>query len=223
MSAVMPVRGFHFGHLHPYVAAILASISGFLMVNAGVAFSEGGWGSARPFALGGGIAIQAALFMERGGVRERGPHGSELGRPIALQLGASAFILTTGVGLFWIGHQTSVTGWWPLGLGFAPIILLLGAATALNRRAAKARMSAHLKQGQEHDSPTKAAVRTFSTKSSPPPAAAGTSPAGGLRPSSAPHAADKSLPEPIARKFRAPGVSHAWCRHRPTQAEDFSE
>lgn len=50
-------RVLHDGHLHPFVAVILASISGFLMVNAGVAFSEGGWGSARPFALGGGIAI----------------------------------------------------------------------------------------------------------------------------------------------------------------------
>src|SRR5918995_3507206 len=102
MRAAVPARSFHDGHLHPYIAAILASISGFMMVNAGVTISAGGWGSARPFALGGGITIQAALFMERRGVRARGAPGSELGRPVALQLGAAAFVLATGVGLVWI-------------------------------------------------------------------------------------------------------------------------
>src|SRR5918994_4217641 len=44
MRAAVPARSFHDGHLHPYIAAILASISGFMMVNAGVTISAGGVG-----------------------------------------------------------------------------------------------------------------------------------------------------------------------------------
>jgi hypothetical protein len=142
MSVVAELNALHKGRLHPYVAAIFASASGLLMVGAGVAFSQRGWGSARPFALAGGMAIQLALFTERRGVRARGADGSNAGRTVALQLGASGLILTAGMGLVWAGHRASTTGWWPLALTLVPLVLLLVPAAILNRRAAAARIVA---------------------------------------------------------------------------------
>ena len=139
MSAVAPAAAARDGRFHPYLAAVLASTSGILMLRAGVALFEDGWAAARLFAAGGGVTIQAALFVERIGVRGRAIRGHGFGNPLALQLAASACILTAGMGLVGIGYYSPASGWWPLGLILVPILLVLAVAALLNRRAAVAR------------------------------------------------------------------------------------
>ena len=145
MSAVAPAAAARDGRFHPYLAAVLATMSGILMLRAGVAFSEAGWASARLFAAGGGIAIQGALFVERLGVRARAVHGRRFGTPLVLRLAASASSLMAGAGLLCMGYYSVAVGWWPLGLIVVPVLLPLAVATHLNRRAAAARAAMRLK------------------------------------------------------------------------------
>ena len=140
MNGVARSASIHSSRFHPYMAALFASASGTFMWKAGEVFSRQSWAAARPFALAGGLAIQLALFTERRGVRVRGSFGSKGGRALAYQLGASGLILTAGVAIASVGHLSSLSGWWPVGVTLIPSALLLLPAAHLNRQAAAARM-----------------------------------------------------------------------------------
>ena len=127
-------------HLHTYAAVLMTSVSGTLMILAGMAYAEAGWGSARPFALAGGVAIQAALFTERRGVRTRGVALAGRLSPLLLQAAASALILATGLALVLMGYGFVAAGPWPLAIAMLPILTILVPAAQLNRRAAAVRM-----------------------------------------------------------------------------------
>jgi len=116
-------------------------VSGILMLAAGNRFAQSGWAEARWFALAGGIAIQTALAIERRGVRLRQERDPVTGRSLVAQIAASALILLAGAGLVAVGYFSFRRDWWPIGMSIEVPVSAVGAAMALNRRAAAIRLA----------------------------------------------------------------------------------
>ena len=116
-------------------AMVLVALSGLLMVASGFELADSGWSGARPLALGGGLTIQTALWLERRQARQSS--GVFPGRRrLGLRLASAALVATAGGTLVLVGHTAAGSGWWPPVTATVPAVLAVGIAMRLQRRAA---------------------------------------------------------------------------------------
>lgn len=116
---------------------LLVVLSGLLMLLAGTTLATTGWGGARPFAIGGGLAIQIAFLLERRAVHHWHPLPHR-GRRRRQRLIGSALVSMAGAGLVLVGHLATTHGWWPTGVAIAPSLVGVTVAARFNRRSAAA-------------------------------------------------------------------------------------